>query len=222
MADPFAKEDKYLTEDKAREMADLEWSSPFHTVGRGPTQAAAGNHKHTEYVEPTDIVAGANITVEIIEDGKVKITGGEAGGPGGTDHGGLTGLEDDDHPQYFDIYRGDDRYSQQGHGHGEYSVANHTHAYAPSNHTHAYTQCGIRAGKQHVGDVPAGGVVGPFAVAHGLGKTPVAVAANATDDTGSQSVVISIRSWDASVINFLARNLGGANEDFSVSWIAIG
>lgn len=36
---------------------------------------------------------------------------------GVSDHGDLTGLGDDDHPQYFDETRGDARYSQLGHTH---------------------------------------------------------------------------------------------------------
>lgn len=40
------------------------------------------------------------------------------GGPGGAgDHGALTGLSDDDHPQYHNDARGDARYSQLGHTH---------------------------------------------------------------------------------------------------------
>lgn len=36
---------------------------------------------------------------------------------GVTDHGALTGLADDDHPQYYNQARGDARYSQLGHSH---------------------------------------------------------------------------------------------------------
>lgn len=39
------------------------------------------------------------------------------GGGGVTDHGALTGLADDDHPQYLNNARGDARYSALGHGH---------------------------------------------------------------------------------------------------------
>lgn len=38
-------------------------------------------------------------------------------GGGTSDHGALTGLSDDDHPQYHNNTRGDARYSQLGHGH---------------------------------------------------------------------------------------------------------
>ena len=42
------------------------------------------------------------------------------GGSGVTDHGGLTGLGDDDHTQYLNQTRGDARYSQLGHTHQQY------------------------------------------------------------------------------------------------------
>lgn len=40
-----------------------------------------------------------------------------SGGGGATDHGALTGLADDDHPQYHNNTRGDARYALLGHGH---------------------------------------------------------------------------------------------------------
>lgn len=48
MVKPFLSppEDDPITETKARELADLSASMPFHTLGKGPTQAAPGNHKH--------------------------------------------------------------------------------------------------------------------------------------------------------------------------------
>lgn len=42
---------------------------------------------------------------------------GEGGGGGVTDHGALTGLSDDDHPQYHNNARGDARYSLLAHTH---------------------------------------------------------------------------------------------------------
>lgn len=42
----------------------------------------------------------------------VIVNGGGGGGTGVTDHGGLTGLTDDDHPQYHNNARGDARYYQ--------------------------------------------------------------------------------------------------------------
>ena len=49
----------------------------------------------------------------------VMVNGQAVGGGGGvTDHGSLTGLAGDDHPQYYNQARGDARYSQLGHTHG--------------------------------------------------------------------------------------------------------
>ena len=40
-------------------------------------------------------------------------SGGGGGGGGVTDHGALSGLGDDDHPQYLNTARGDARYANQ-------------------------------------------------------------------------------------------------------------
>lgn len=64
--------------------------------------------------------------------------------PGGTpsvpaDHGILSGLLDDDHPQYLTQTRGDARYSLTSHLHpGIYSAVghNHTGTYALLSHQH--------------------------------------------------------------------------------------
>lgn len=52
--------------------------------------------------------------------GGFRISGttvGTGGGGGVADHGQLTGLSDDDHPQYYNQTRGDQRYSQLSHTH---------------------------------------------------------------------------------------------------------
>jgi hypothetical protein len=51
---------------------DVDFASLHHTIGKGPTQVAAGDHRH----QATDI---SGLTI---------------------DHGGLTGLDDDDHIAY--------------------------------------------------------------------------------------------------------------------------
>lgn len=84
-----------------------------------------------------------------------------------TDHGALSGLSDDDHPQYLNTTRGDARYSLLGHTHAapahsalsgldaddhlqyfnqargdlRYSLLGHNHdsAYSPLGHTHAHS-----------------------------------------------------------------------------------
>ena len=55
-----------------------------------------------------DLVAGTNVTITP-NDGANTITIDAAGG-GATDHGALTGLSDDDHPQYLNEGEGDGRY----------------------------------------------------------------------------------------------------------------
>lgn len=69
-------EETPLTEIKARELADLTATMPFHTLGKGPTQAAAGNHRHTGlYIEIENIVAGPGISVAYdLETGKLTIS----------------------------------------------------------------------------------------------------------------------------------------------------
>lgn len=75
------------------------------------------------------------------DTGKIKVGDGSTrwaslpyltpGGGGVTDHGGLTGLADDDHTQYHNDTRGDARYSLLAHTHaGVYSPVGHTHVAA--------------------------------------------------------------------------------------------
>lgn len=78
------------------------------------------------------LVSGTNIKtingVSVLGAGDLVISGG---GGGTSDHGSLTGLADDDHPQYHTDARGDARYSQLGHDHaGVYSPVGHGHAIA--------------------------------------------------------------------------------------------
>lgn len=115
-------------------------------LGTGPTTAAAGNHTHddryyTEAEADERFVRTVNNTGPD-ENGNVTVS---SGGGGETDHGALTGLSDDDHPQYAlaDGTR------------GSFAAANHSHAisdvtglqseldgkqpagsYAPASHTH--------------------------------------------------------------------------------------
>ncbi len=57
---------------------------------------------HTQYLKPTEVIAGTNVTVNTTTTpGSVIVSSTAAGGGGVTDHGALTGLGDDDHPQYL-------------------------------------------------------------------------------------------------------------------------
>lgn len=60
---------------------------------------------------------------------------GLPGPPGGvTDHGGLTGLNDDDHPNYLNNSRGDARYAPVAHQHAIADVAGLTEALTGATH----------------------------------------------------------------------------------------
>lgn len=50
------------------------------------------------------------VSLRVDEFGRLKVVGTGGGGGGVSDHGDLTGLADDDHPQYLNNARGDARY----------------------------------------------------------------------------------------------------------------
>lgn len=63
------------------------------------------------------------------------------------DHGGLTGLTDDDHPQYLNTARGDGRYAPLNHTHppaavGWAEVTGKPSAFPPSAHVHTAAEVG--------------------------------------------------------------------------------
>lgn len=66
---------------------------------------------------PGIVKVGSNLSIE--PDGTLHAA---AAGGGVTDHGALSGLSDDDHPQYFNQSRGDERYSQTAHTHAIGSI----------------------------------------------------------------------------------------------------
>lgn len=126
-------------------------------TGTSSTTVALGNHNHsTLYVPlartingkalsanislvPADIGAASASHTHAAADlsGVVKTVNGTAPDAAGnivvtsetgvSDHGALTGLSDDDHPQYLNQTRGDARYSLTGH--------NHDTAYVPQART---------------------------------------------------------------------------------------
>lgn len=93
----------------------------YHTDARGDLRYAPIVHNHTasevtDFAEAVDdrvaalLVAGTNISL-VYDDALNTLTISATGGGGGvTDHGALTGLADDDHPQYHNDARGDARY----------------------------------------------------------------------------------------------------------------
>lgn len=50
---------------------DMSWDSPHHTLGAGPTQAAAGNHTHKELARIFKVLA-ASTTFEEFKNGLLK------------------------------------------------------------------------------------------------------------------------------------------------------
>jgi len=79
-----------------------------HTQGSGnPVQdepitiglyGGSSGHDHPQYLEPDEVLAGQGITVIDNGDGTITIISDVTGT---SDHGSLTGLQDDDHPQYL-------------------------------------------------------------------------------------------------------------------------
>jgi len=56
MPDPFENKDKIQHQVTD---TDLNWSSPHHTIGKGPTQAAAGKHRHTyDEIDEPPVIPG--------------------------------------------------------------------------------------------------------------------------------------------------------------------
>jgi hypothetical protein len=75
--------------------------------------------------------------VYVMDDsGAYEAMGGGGGdGDGVSDHGGLTGLLDDDHPHYHTNARGDARYAALGHTHSDLPSPNEKAALAGTNGT---------------------------------------------------------------------------------------
>jgi hypothetical protein len=68
------------------------------------------------------------ISLRVDEFGRLKVVGTGGGGGGVSDHGDLTGLADDDHPQYLNNVRGDARYAGIAHTHLASEISNSTAA----------------------------------------------------------------------------------------------
>lgn len=120
-------------------VVDAAESVPWSGVGSKPSTFPPSSHSHVmsdidSLVATLDamvtaingkqaeLVSGTNIKTingaSLLGSGNISIAGS-----GVTDHGALSGLEDDDHTQYFNQSRGDARYSQTGHTH---AIANVT------------------------------------------------------------------------------------------------
>lgn len=92
-----------------------------------------------------------------------------------------------------------------------------------TSHTHSYTpaQVGVVGRVLSNEHTLNDGATGSYVVAHGLGRSPAAVIAQAYADTGAQSIVMSVASWDGTNVTVLARNVGGAAETFRIITLAV-
>lgn len=62
-----------------------------------------------------------------LDDRITELEENPSGGGGVTDHGALTGLTDDDHPQYLNNARGDDRYYTKTQTDSNFATTGHNH-----------------------------------------------------------------------------------------------
>lgn len=136
---------------------------------------------------------------------------GGGGGGGVTDHGALTGLADDDHPQYHNDARGDLRYAAIGHAHtGVYdpagsAAAAQANAIQRANHTGTQVAATISDFSEAVDDrvfallVQGSGITltyddaaGTLTIAASGGSDPWTYAKLASDFTTSSSTAVDV------------------------------
>lgn len=117
-----------------------------------------------------------------------------------TDHGQLTGLTDDDHPQYLNQARADARYSNVVHAHTGYSSVGHTHddRYYTESEVDAKLVEKATVGHTHINGADRtyrhvqSAALAIWTVAHNLGKR---VAVSVVDSAGD--VVIGDCRYDS-------------------------
>jgi hypothetical protein len=131
-----------------------------------------------------------------------------AGTPGVTDHGALTGLFDDDHPQYLTAVRGDARYTPTGVG---------------ANYQYLGTGSGTTGAWRNVSEFAGNGLTsatGVLAVGAGLGltvnaddvalTTPGTLTVSSTNvATGSHTHAVTSSSSPGAAASLLATTAGG-------------
>ena len=149
-------------------------SALHHTLGTGANQAAAGNHSHT-------LDALSDVSTSGATDGQSLVfTAGSwspatvSSGGGVTDHGLLTGLSDDDHPQYHNNTRGDARYESIGTSTAAANTAVSTHVGLADPHTQYLRTSEIVAGT---------------AISLDTATTPGSVIINSTVTTGPEGPI---------------------------------
>lgn len=103
-------------------------------------------------------------------------------GDGVTDHGALTGLGDDDHPQYHNDARGDLRYSQLGHTHTASQVTDFNTATDARVTAGIATHVGLSDPHTQYQKESEKGAAGGYAELDGTGRVPSAQLPAGIDD----------------------------------------
>ena len=182
---------------------DLTHDSPFHTIGRGATQAASGNHKHTADeisglpagISPSDAVpkleSGAGspgVGTKFSRDDHIHpaASGGLAlgntippadSGTGGVGSSTFAAKADHYHPAHNSAYADNANYANSA-GNADTVDGQHASAFAAAGHGHDY------ASSSHGHNPSASGITpqlhGPYTVNAGAELTigPIAKASN--------------------------------------------
>jgi hypothetical protein len=129
------------------------------------------------------------ISLRVDEFGRLKVVGTGGGGGGVSDHGDLTGLADDDHPQYLNNARGDARYAGLAHTHLQSEItglpaALAAKADASSLGTAAYAATGAFATAAQGAKADAAAVAGSVA-SSGLTMSTARLLGRSTAGTGA-------------------------------------
>lgn len=213
--------------DRAHEQnVDIDADSPHHTLGKGRTQAAAGNHTHdaseiSGLAKPGDpITDHQQLGNRNATDAHPQYSKTDHSHAIITDHQNLSGLEVDSHAAYPT--------KTGGRASGTWPInvtGNAGSANSANSAGNAGTVNGLKVswGVSVEWTLAGGAAGGNFVLNHNLGKTPAMIVANAIDDNGSQSIAVAITSWNASTVTCGARNLNANTaETFRIGCIAVG
>jgi hypothetical protein len=238
MADPFNQS----TAAQAHVGADTDSSfdALHHTIGKGATNAAAGNHKH-KYADLADVPDGTPPPTPPDLSGYVAKVGDQI----------MTGVLQINNPMGLQLhYSGDSVVSMmprlEG---GVYTmyflggwdlaadaplhigyplIAEHaaradwvSNNFSPAGHDHgiAIPPPDVHGSIRGPNTIPGNSNNTGYTYPHGLGQVPTAVIVQPLDDTGVQSIVVSITTWDATNVSFRVRNIASGAE--TVRWSII-
>lgn len=145
-----------------------------------------------------------------------------AGGGGVSDHGALTGLADDDHPQYFNQARGDARYAATTHHHnasyepiGAASAAISAHNAAGDPHPQYLTQAeGDGRYLQGVNPAP---LVGVNATADTTNRLAISSSASLFNHEGTDHRLKISKAGAANTASLLFQNAGSGRGEMGLT-----